>query len=222
MRRAPLWIAPLLALALGCANGTTEAESAAEAFPVPPSADAKSDSLAPSPAKQAIYDRWKARYAEIRRFKADRVLGEGYQGYLAIPEPRPAQLDADPEYAAALAALVDAENIDRDAYYDLEMLGYAAELNTGVQAQVPALREQVIAELCGGDFTGAVCEGVTDAVIQQALDAAFAAAVDEAMAPVRAAVERVHAAFWVRKTTRAGEWVQVLAADDSLVWRPKP
>ncbi len=125
-------------------------------------------------------------------------------------------------YAGAVAALIEAENRDRDAYYDLEMLGYQAEMKAQLDDQVPALRKQVVDELCGDGFTEELCEGVTEAVVQQALEVAFAAALAEALVPLRAAVERTHAQFWMRKTTRTGEWIEVRGSDDSLVWAKKP
>ncbi len=199
-----------------CADAPVEPTEPTAADPfvlaeLPQVGDGKADG-ASSSVKQETLQRMKARLPTQRRLKADLLVGETVDGYVATPPG--ASPPRGPDHVREVAAFLAAENGDRSAYYEWILAGHERTIRQNLQAQRQTMREQVVAELCQELPPGVPCAEVAAPAIDEALEIAFEASIDVALVPIRAEVERVHGQFWQDRTTRDGEWIEV----DDGVW----
>ncbi len=217
-------------ISLGCLVSCAESDPADVPAPVedslaglPVVEDGKFDS-AKSLQKTELLQAIKDRLQEVRRYKANGTLGENARGLVEVPELAEVQTVHEAEgtdYTVAQAAVVQAENADRAAYYDLIMATHEADIERQIEEQKPELRAQVVQQLCDELPAGEICESIADTVIKTALDEALAVATAAAVAEVRAQVEIVHAQFWQDRVTKSGEWIQIPTTTPAE-WSRKP
>jgi len=170
--------------------------------------------------KQAILDRMRARLPEVRRLKEDLVIGETHLGLLAVvSESAPERQDA--AYAATARSVVAAENQDRLAFYEIQLAGYEAQIQRDLDEQRPAIRQQIVDELCAQLPVGQLCEDIAEQVIEVALEEALSAAAEAAMQEVRAEVYAMYGEYYQDRATRPGEWIEIELELDVYGWVPK-
>ena len=183
----------------------------------------KADTGKASPARLDVLKSMRARYSDLRYFKAKLSLGENLKGYVEIPPLPQVQQNVgamSDEEVTIQDVLIAAENTDRARYYDLLMEEHTASVQEQVNNQEPAIRAQVIEKLCAQLQESEPCEAIADAVIQEALSVALEVAIKEALAAIRIELEAIHGAFWQKRTCRSGEWVEIKAGAGD-VWRAK-
>jgi hypothetical protein len=214
----------LLVLSLSCATEVIDDSSMADLFPdFEQGLGGKTDNGVMTESKRDILLRMRARYDEMRVYKADGTMGESAFGYVTIPGvalTEDALKAKDQEYQDSQAALIEAENADRSAYYDIIQSQYQAQVVAQLEEQMPTIRAEVVAALCAGLPAGTPCDTIADAVIKTALDEAMVVTIDELMLEIRTEVELTHGAFWQDRTCKRGEWIEVDTAD-GYAWRKK-
>jgi hypothetical protein len=213
-----LAILPLLAGCLGPADDTYYEEGE---LPVLPGQEPSLLSPEDEAAKSAILDRMRARLPEVRALKADLSIGESHEALLAEPPVASPQM-GEPTYAERARAIVAAENADRNAFYDLEMKRYEADVRRQIQQQLPEIERQVREQLCAQLPWYVPCDSIATETVTKALGPAIEAAVVQALIPVRAAVVKLYAGFWQAKATQPGEWIEVTLEAGVHEWRAKP
>ena len=214
----------LLVLSLSCVASVNDVSNVENSFPnFDEGLGGKTDNGVMTDAKRELLMSIKARYDRTRMYKVDGTLGENAFGYVALPAVDQADetLKAQGEkYLDDLAKLIDAENTDRSAYYDIIQSQYQAQVSAQLEEQMPTIRAEVVAALCAGLPAGTPCDTIADAVIKTALDEAMVVTIDELMLEIRTEVELTHGAFWQDRTCKRGEWIEVDTAD-GYGWRQK-
>jgi hypothetical protein len=212
----------LLVLSLSCAAEVIDDSSMADSFPdFEQGLGGKTDNGVMTESKRDILLRMRARYDAMRVYKVGGTLGESALGYGTIPAVALAEeaLKAqDQEYQDSQAALIEAENTDRSAYYDIIESQYEAQITEQVNAEIPEVRAKIVEQLCAE--VPPSCDSIADAVLEEALDQAMAVVYEEAMKEVRHQLELTHGAFWQDRTCKRGEWIEVDTAD-GYAWRRK-
>lgn len=217
-------IALALALVLPLAACAVEVGPGLEEMPPLPGTEGKADGNASTPEGRAILFELKALYRDLRPLKAELFVGETHDGYVTIVPSQADRLAEDADRAATARNLVARVNDARRRWYDLEVAKYRSQLTSQIAASLASVRQQVMAKVCAELAlpVGPECANLGAEQIDAAIQAALDSALTEAMAAVRRGVEEVHADFWMRKTTKVGEYIELPEGDGSYGWYKKP
>ena len=158
--------------------------------------------------QRAILERMRARHTDVRELKADLSIGESHDGFLAEPPQRSPLMD-QADYVTRAREIMNAENADRTAFYDLVMASHEVEIRQQTETQRGESREQGHDQICSELPGGVLCSTIADEVIDQALVEALEVAVQAALVETRVAVQEMYADYWQDRTSRDGEWIEV-------------